>query len=184
MFIGTTNETQFLRDATGNRRFWVVGTPNEPTKSIWELTPETICRIWAEAVELFRAGEPLYLSRDLERMGRAVQEIYEAESPWEGIIADYLDRLLPEDWDDKDLAARRSWLEDELVNTTGTVRRRYVCTLELWVEALGQKRAAFERHKGKEIGEIMSKMDGWVYRGKKTRTRKPYGYQRYFERVK
>lgn len=184
VFIGTTNETQFLRDATGNRRFWVVGTPNEPTKSIWELTPETICRIWAEAVELFRAGEPLYLSRDLERMARAVQEIYEAESPWEGIIADYLDRLLPEDWDDKDLAARRSWLEDELVNTTGTVRRRYVCTLELWVEALGQKRAAFERHKGKEIGEIMSKMDGWVYRGDKTKTRKPYGYQRYFERVK
>lgn len=183
VFIGTTNETQFLRDATGNRRFWVVGTPNEPTKSVWDLTPETICRIWAEAVELFRAGEPLYLSRDLERMARAVQEIYEAESPWEGIIADYLDRLLPEDWDDKDLAARRSWLEDELVNTTGTVRRRYVCTLELWVEALGQKRAAFERHKGKEIGEIMSKMDGWVYRGKKTRTRKPYGYQRYFERM-
>ena len=81
------------------------------------------------------------------------------------------------------MAARRSWLEDDLVNTTGTVRRQYVCTLEIWGEALGQQRAHFDRYKGKEIREIMSKMNSWVYKGNKTRTRKPYGYQRYFERM-
>lgn len=183
VFIGTTNETQFLRDATGNRRFWVVGTPNEPTKSIWELTPETICLIWAEAVELFRAGEPLYLSREMEQQARAVQETYEEESPWSGLIADYLDRPLPEDWEDMDLNNRVNWLCDELGNPTGTVRRRYVCTIEIWVEALGQKRAQFDRYKGKEIREIMAKMDGWVARGNKKRTFVHYGRQRYFERV-
>jgi predicted P-loop ATPase len=58
VFIGTTNEEQFLRDATGNRRFWVVDTPNDPTRALWEeLTPDTVRLIWAEAVELFKKGE-------------------------------------------------------------------------------------------------------------------------------
>ena len=62
VFIGTTNETQFLRDTTGNRRFWVVATPNDPAKDMWEeLTPEMVGLIWAEAVALYKQGEPLYL---------------------------------------------------------------------------------------------------------------------------
>ena len=90
---------------------------------------------------------------------------------------------LHEDWEDMDLNNRVNWLCDELGNTTGTVRRRYVCTIEIWVEALGQKRAQFDRYKGKEIREIMAKMDGWVARGNKKRTFVHYGRQRYFERV-
>ena len=185
VFIGTTNETQFLRDTTGNRRFWVVGTPHTPTRSIWEdLTDEVVRAIWGEAVEIFRSGEPLHLSRELEQQARDVQETYEEESPWSGIIADYLERPLPEDWEDKDPITRRNWLEDELVgNETGTVRRQYVCTLEIWVEALGQQRMHFDRYKGKEIREIMAKLGGWVYKGNRIKTFKPYGRQRYFERT-
>ena len=80
IFIGTTNESQFLRDATGNRRFWVVDTPNDPTHDLWEeLTPETVALIWAEAVEIYKAGEELYLPKELERVAREVQEAYEGE---------------------------------------------------------------------------------------------------------
>jgi predicted P-loop ATPase len=180
VFIGTTNETQFLRDTTGNRRFWVVDTPNDPTRDLWaELTPETVAKIWAEAVAIYKAGEPLYLPKDLEKVAQEVQETYEEENPRAGLIADYLDRLLPEGWDDMDLYSRRQWLES---NAEGTVQRTHVCTMELWAEALGGNPDKFDRYGGKEIRDIMAKFPEWRSGGRKQRTIKPYGRQRYFER--
>lgn len=180
IFIGTTNETQFLRDATGNRRFWVVDTPNQPTRDMWtELTPDMVRRIWGEAVELYRQGETLYLPPDLEQVAREVQETYEEENPRAGIIADYLDRLLPEDWEERDLYARRQWLE---TNDVGTVRREAVCTLEIWAEALGGNPDKIDRYVSKEIREIMARIPGWRSQGRRQLTIRPYGRQRYYVR--
>lgn len=181
IFIGTTNESQFLRDTTGNRRFWVVDTPNDPERDMWdELTPETVALIWAEAVEMYRAGEPLYLSRELERVAREVQEAYEEENPRAGLVVEYLDRLLPEGWDDLDLYTRRQWLETDAV---GTVQRTTVCTMEIWAEAFGGNPDKLDRYGGKEIRDIMAGLPEWRRRGKERITIKPYGQQRYFERT-
>ena len=181
IFIGTTNEMQFLRDTTGNRRFWVVDTPNEPTRSVWnELTPETVQLIWGEAVQIYKAGEPLFLSEKLEETAREVQEAYEEENPKVGIVADYLDRLLPDGWDDLDLYTRRQWLETDAV---GTTKRTAVCTLEIWAEALGGNPDRYDRYAGMEIRGIMAKLPQWRSRGRQQRTFKPYGRQRYFERI-
>ena len=180
VFIGTTNETQFLRDTTGNRRFWVVDTPNDPTHDLWEeLTPETVRNIWAEAVELYKGGEALYLPRELEKAARAVQDAYEEENPRAGIIAAYLDRLLPDGWDDMDIYARRQWLETD---TVGTVKRTTACTLEIWVEALGGDPDKIDRYIAKEIRDIMASLPDWTHRGAQLRTIRPYGRQRYYER--
>lgn len=180
VFIGTTNETQFLRDTTGNRRFWVVDTPNKPAKDMWqELTPETVKLIWGEAVELYKAGEPLYLSKELEAYARKTQETYEEENPRAGLIAEYLDRLLPEGWDDMDIYARRGWLE---TNSEGTVQREAVCTMEIWAEALGGNPDKIDRYAGKEIRDILANMPDWQYMGGKLRTIKPYGRQRFYAR--
>ena len=180
IFVATTNETQFLRDATGNRRFWVVDTPGTPTHSIWdELTPETVRQIWGEAVELYKAGEELFLPRELEEAAREIQDLYEEENPRAGLVANYLDRLLPEDWDAMDLYARRAWLE---TGGEGTVKRRIVCTMEIWAEALGGNPDRYDRYAGKEIRDIMAGLKDWR-RSKKDRiTIRPYGRQRYYER--
>ena len=180
IFIGTTNETQFLRDTTGNRRFWVVDTPEDPKRDMWEdLTPETVRLIWGEAVEIYKAGEKLFLPRHLEEAAREVQEIYEEENPRVGIVAEYLDRLLPEGWDKLDLYSRRQWLETDAI---GTVKRQTVCTLEIWAEALGGNPDRYDRYVGKEIRDIMAKLPEWRHGGNKQKTVKPYGRQRYFER--
>ena len=180
IFIGSTNETQFLRDSTGNRRFWVVDTPNDPPKDFWkELTPEVIKLIWAEAVELYKAGEPLYLSKEMEKVAREVQEAYEEENPKAGIVADYLDRLLPEGWDDMDVYARRQWLES---GAEGVTARTSVCTLEIWTEALGGNPDKFDRYAGKEIADILTKLPEWKHKGNRQKTFRPYGRQRYYER--
>ncbi len=180
VFIGTTNESQFLRDTTGNRRFWVVDTPNDPTHDLWEeLTPEVIKNIWAEAVKLYRDGETLYLPRELEREAREVQKTYEEENPRAGIIAEYLERLLPSDWDGMDLYSRRAWLESE---ANGTVKRTYTCTLEIWAEALGGNPDKLDRYAAKEIRDIMAGLGNWAHRGAALKTIRPYGRQRYYER--
>ena len=180
IFIGTTNETQFLRDTTGNRRFWVVDTPNTPAKDMWEdLTPATVRLIWAEAVEIYRNGEKLYLSRELEKIAREVQEAYEEENPKAGIVADYLDRLLPEGWETQDIYTRRQWLETD---AQGTTRRTSVCTLEIWAEALNGNPDKLDRYAAKEIRDIMAGLPEWRHQGNKRVTVGPYGRQRYYER--
>ena len=180
IFIGTTNETQFLRDTTGNRRFWVVDTPNEPTRDFWEeLTKDTVAQIWAEAMELYRKGEKLYLSKAMEAKAKEIQEAYEEENPRAGLIADYLDRLLPEGWDDLDTYSRRAWLES---NAVGTVARTAVCTSEIWAEALGGNPDKMDKYAIKEINDIMAKWPEWQRPKGKNKTFKPYGRQRYYER--
>ena len=180
IFIGTTNETQFLRDTTGNRRFWVVDTPDTPARSMWdELTPEVVRLIWAEAVEIYKAGEELFLPRELEKVAREVQEAYEEENPKAGIVADYLERLLPEGWEAMDYYSRRQWLETD---AQGTIRRTAVCTLEIWVEALGGHPDKLDRYGAKDIRDIMAGLPEWRHQGNKRITARPYGRQRYYER--
>ena len=180
IFVASTNEMQFLRDTTGNRRFWVVDTPNDPTRDFWEdLTDDTIALIWAEAVELYKRGETLYLSKRMEETAREVQEEYEEENPKAGFVAAYLDRLLPADWEEKDLYARRLWLESD---AEGTEQRQAVCTLEIWTEALGGNPDRFDRIASKEVRDILASLREWKPRKKERRTFKLYGRQRYYER--
>ena len=180
IFIGTTNEEQFLRDTTGNRRFWVVDIPNAPTRDMWEeLTPETVRLIWGEAVQMYQKGEPLFLSPELERTARDVQAAYEEENSKQGLVERYLDRLLPEKWPDMDIYSRRQWLEGSEV---GIVPRDKVSRIEIWVEALGQSPERMDRYASKEIGAIVSKISGWRYMGSSVIACGPYGRQRYYRK--
>ena len=180
IFIGTTNEAQFLRDTTGNRRFWVVDTPGEPTKDLWnDFDAQEVAQVWAEAVGLYKKGEKLYLPRDLEKKAREVQESYEEENPREGIVADYLDRLLPADWEERDIYSRRQWLEGTEV---GTVQREAVCAMEVYVEALNGNPDRMDRYAIKEVNDLLAKMYDWQRQGSKQKTFKPYGRQKYYAR--
>lgn len=181
IFVGTTNETEFLRDTTGNRRFWIVDTPNEPVFSVWDdLTPEIVRLVWGEAIDAYKNGEELYLSGDLEVEARKVQSDYEEENPKVGIVAEYLDRLLPVGWENLDLYTRRQWLETD---AKGEVKRESVCNLEVWAEALGGNPDKLDRYAMKEVRDIMNNMRGWRRSRGGAKPHPPYGMQRYYERV-
>ena len=107
----------------------------------------------------------------------------------EGIIADYLDTLLPEDWDGMDLYQRRSFLgESEFgdAQRKGTVRREKVCVMEIWCECFGKAREALKKADSYEIEGILYKLGGWKkYDGNANgKMRIPgYGVQKAYVRV-
>ena len=100
IIVGSTNaESGFLRDITGNRRFWPVRISGEGSKRPWDIDRETVQQIWAEALVIYKAGEILYL-RGEEAVAAITEQAAAMESDdREGIIRNYLDILLPTEWD-------------------------------------------------------------------------------------
>jgi putative DNA primase/helicase len=185
IFVGTTNDREFLRDKTGNRRFWVVPTNKDQiTKNLFrDLNRHEVGQLWAEAVEIWKAGETLFLDRDLSEFAEAMQETFSEESPLVGTIAEYLERWIPERWDQMDLFERRQYLRDPL-SEVGTVRRDKVCSVEIWCECMGGELTNFPSFRAREINESMRKISEWQRSGSKTgMLRFPiYGKQRAYIR--
>src|SRR5690606_27609744 len=74
IFIGTTNaENGYLRDTTGNRRFWPVRTPGNGALKVWDMTEEEVLQIWAETMHRYKKGEELYLDRKLAELAEKEQ---------------------------------------------------------------------------------------------------------------
>ena len=185
VFVATTNESTFLRDPSGNRRFMPVDVwnkrlvDNDDLRSFLD-SPEEIDQVWAEAVHLFRKGEKLYLSNDAEKIATSQQSMHSETDERKGIIEAYLDRLLPKDWDQKDVFERRSYLDDPL-SPKGTEIRDYVCIAEIWCECLGKNKEDMDRYKTREINDILRGLEGWEPAGS-TRTFPIYGKQKYYAR--
>lgn len=130
VFFGTTNaETGYLRDTTGNRRFWPVKTPGSKTRHSWDLDEHEISQIWAEVLEYVNAGEKLYLDANLDIYAKEEQREAMESDEREGLVREYLEKLLPEKWADMTLYERRNYLngESEFGRDTheGAVRRKY-----------------------------------------------------------
>ena len=185
VFAGTTNKSEFLKDETGNRRFWPVAVKKEGrTKSVFEDLPKERDQIWAEAVVLWRdEKEPLYLTEEEEKLAEVHQEAHREINEKEGMILKYLDTLLPEDWDEMDLYQRRNFLEGSDV-LEGTIKRDKVCVLEIWCECFGKNRADLKKSDSLEINGILSRLDGWSNADKTLEYLPIYGRQRVYKRIK
>lgn len=164
VFFGTTNaESGYLRDTTGNRRFWPVKTPGGAAKHSWQLTNEEIQQIWAEAFVYVKRGEKLYLDADMETLAKTEQREAMESDEREGLVRVYLDTLLPADWDSMDTFERRNFLngtEFGEQQRTGTVKRTSVSNMEIWCECFGKERANLRRADSNELTSILSRL-GW-----------------------
>jgi len=173
VFFGTTNaENGYLRDITGNRRFWPVKIPSTGRKRSWELTNEEVMQIWAECLVYGKQGEELHLDPELEKYAKAEQrEAMEADER-EGLVREYLDKLLPHNWDKMDLYNRRNFLNgSEFEARTGTVKRTTVCNMEIWCECFGKDRGNLKRQDANKIASIMARIENW----KKLECKKRFG---------
>lgn len=189
IIVGTTNsESGFLRDITGNRRFWPVQVSEHGSHHPWDL--EEIDQVWAEAIQAYKDGESLFLSGEVAQMAYAKQQEAMESDDREGLVQDYLDRLLPENWDNMDLYQRRTFLgggEFDDTPTEGTVRRERVCIMEIWCECFGKERQNLKKADSYELEGILNKIGGWErYTGNASGKMRisGYGIQRAFIRNK
>lgn len=162
VFFGTTNTATFLRDRTGNRRFCPVDVGvAEKTKTVWEQLDGEIDQIWAEATIRWRLGESLYLTGEIEEEAKIEQESHREVSSKEGIIADFIDKPVPEDWKKWPLDKRRLFLNGNIEGDIKLVPRDRICALEIWCEAFGGQPKDLRYQETMEINEIIRAIPGW-----------------------
>jgi predicted P-loop ATPase len=90
VMCGSTNETVFLKDATGDRRFWIVEIP-EGWKIPIALVESERDRLWGAAVKAYRAGESRFLGEEEYNIHKGLNEQFRDIDEWESVIVKFLD---------------------------------------------------------------------------------------------
>ncbi len=180
----TTNDEVFLRRQEGNRRFLIVRCVEKFDFS--SLTEHYIDQVWAEAAHLYRTGgaELLYLTGEESQLATAEREEFTEEDALAGLADEYLRTAVPETWGTMSPDARRMWLStrsDGLV-AEGTRSIDRVCSVQLWVEALGNRYGAHTRQDLLQLNTVMKSMAGWTQLPGKHRIAN-YGKQVVFART-
>lgn len=159
IIIGTSNEREFLKDDTGNRRFWPIDVgKNAPTKNVFTELPEVIDQMWAEAYALWVLGEPLYPDAEMAEEAEREQEAHRHEDPRKGIIEEFLKQPVPVGWYSMNSITRLSYLSNPKIYTGETMPRDKICALEIWVECFHRAKADLTKRDTRQINGILSEI--------------------------
>ena len=183
VIFGTVNDLSgYLKDVTGNRRFWPIEVTGRGTKSVWDFDEEDRQQVWAEVMcRYMDLGETsLILSPKAQRIATERQTAALEGDDREGIVEEYLDTLLPENWNTMNTDARLEYLSDSQAKAEGTVVRRDVTNIEIWCECFGRLKESIRRQDSYEIAGILKRL-GWVSTGR-LKYLPFYGRQRVYAR--
>lgn len=183
VLAGTTNEYNYLKDPTGNRRHLPVDCDiNKATKSIYKDLESEVDQLWAEAKEIYEklGNESLYLSDDEEELAAIEQDKHRIVDDEEGSIIEFLNTPLPMDWYDRPIEKRREYFMDELsAKPKETFIRGRICVKELSYELYGNY--TVDLRESARLNKIMQGLKDWQ-KQKTPINVKGYGSQRGFYR--
>jgi len=168
IFVGTTNEVEFLKGINGDRRFWPIPC-NAPKRKpvidteIWD--KEFIGQLWAEALVIYAGGEKPYLTDGEEEIAQEMQAAAAIKDDRALVVATYLDKLLPKNWNSLSDDGKREFLNGSKWWTggQGTEVRMSVHATEIWKECFGEKITTLGSAHGKTLQLIMEQVGGWEY---------------------
>lgn len=182
-FFGSTNDDEFLKDPTGGRRFWPVVVTARGCELADAFTEDLVDQVWAEIVVRYDAGEKWHLSSEVEAMACEVQAAHTEMNGKLGLIENFLNILLPEDWENRDLENRLMFFNGGFgTEEQGTVLRDRVCAVEIWRELFGGDPKAYTQVQAREISGILQQIPGWK-KSPSCECGKLYGRQRAFART-
>ncbi len=164
VFFGTTNDDEFLRDSTGNRRYWPIEVGKyKTTKNVFKDLDSEKDQIWAEAVVRFRTGEALYIEGDVLKTAEEEQKARLIVDPWESIITEYLQRQIPNDWFERSVEAQKNYWVFNSEEQKDLIERDRVCASEILTVCLGieaKRQTSLDR---KRVVDIVRKMSEYKY---------------------
>lgn len=186
IIVGTTNDKEFLKDVTGNRRFWPIDLEvQKPVKNIFKELPSEVDQIWAECLFYVSQGENLLLSEEALKLAEESQGRHREVNPKEGLILEFLDRPITEDWYRKDISERRDLMISDFKVPEGQEHYRdRVCVAEIYTECFKNFNIGMmKRQEATEINNILRGLPGWEPMKYPMKFGKGYGQQRGFLRV-
>lgn len=166
VFIGTTNDSQFLTDGTGNRRFLPIQCKNKRNHCdaflFTDGAEKWFHQAIAEAVVIWKTERPpLKLPPELMEVAEEIQSHYTEDDPLFGLVQAYMDDRL----------------SNILITTSaGDVGER-VCSREIYDALPEDYQRGQNRYTINAINRAMERVDGWQKPPKVMRTLN-YGKQR------
>ena len=162
VFIGTTNQREYLKDSTGNRRWWPIDASPEFVEGGKCLDMETLKKnrdqIWAEAVQMYcDIDVTTELSKEANRIAMDRQKTKMPMDEWKGMIEAWLPMRAAKDRYEREWNPVADALQDDKLDTE--VRDR-VCVPEIWHDCLGQK-GTIKRAQSNRIASIMDSLEEW-----------------------
>ena len=159
VFCATVNEDTFLRDDTGNRRFWVV--PVEGSKPI-DKAGLVAARdaIWKAAVDACRAGELPMLPAKLEALSSQQNQEFNQQDPWVEMVLAWMDGEPLHRWDpDRDPSTviydeNRPFTTAEILYSAGLRRLDQITRADEMRVAAVLRQLGFDRAQKRVDGRI------------------------------
>ena len=175
VLVGTSNEDNFLRDISGNRRFLPIRCEAvAPKYDIIDDLPRLRDLIWAEAVQYYREGFPLHLSKEMEQAAETVRSNYLAVAPYAGVVEEFIRRPIPKDWDSWDVQRRKLYWASRDRSDVELTERECISAIEIWVECLNGDIKKYTRKDANDITLTLKQL----CKLKEVKRLKPYGVQK------
>ena len=190
VFIGTTNPGQYLKDTSGNRRFFPIPTPNQPSKDVFSLSDEEVQQIWAEAYQLYINKEQLFLNDEEEKLANKYRDDATEEDMLLAQVKEYIDMKVPKTWNNTGLYDKKLYFKEFQItglNENGEFESKNKPKGSHTIDRVTTKELAYvleipandlrSNPKMKKIRMYLSGLEGWKYKRFKQNGKDEIGYK-------
>ena len=160
----TTNQKEYLKDKTGERRFLpVLANIDNQKKHPMEIESETIEQIWGEAVTIYRAGADLMFDKETEEELELYRETFMYRDEVELQVLEYLEMPIPDNWSSWSIQQQHQYTSKYFDNSSefeaGTKKLEKVSTREMMYNLF--MRNSNDKKLSTKINMIMDNHPGW-----------------------
>ena len=160
----TTNQKEYLKDKTGERRFLsVMADTSRQKKHPMEIEPETIEQIWGEAVTIYKVGADLMFDKETEEQLEIYRETFMYRDEVELQVLEYLEMPIPDNWSSWSIQQQHQYTSKYFDNSSefeaGTKKLEKVSTREMMYNLF--MRNSNDKKLSTKINMIMDNHPGW-----------------------